>query len=85
MGEAIDYKLIKLTHEVLVFCRNKLQENKDDTEDRIKDCEDVNENLKSQLTAITQQLLNTEGELNLSKSELQNCRQEIEVRDFDRN
>lgn len=63
-----------------MFSRNKLQENKDDTEDKIKDCEDVNENLKSQLTAITQQLLNTEGELNLSKTELLNCRQEIEVR-----
>lgn len=57
-----------------------MQENKTETEDKIRDCEDVNENLKCQLTTMTQQLLDTEEDLNMSKMELQNCRQEIDVR-----
>lgn len=66
---------------LLVFLnRNKLQQNKTETEDKIRDSEDVNENLKCQLTTMTQQLLDTEEELNLSKNELLNCRQEIDVR-----
>lgn len=65
---------------VLFASRNKLQENKTETEDKIRDCEDVNENLKCQLTTMTQQLLDTEEDLNMSKMELQNCRQEIDVR-----
>lgn len=56
-----------------------MQQKETETEDRLRDGEDVNQNLKCQLTTMTQQLLDTEEELNLSKMELQNCRQEIEV------
>lgn len=63
-----------------IFYRNKLQQNRTETEDRIRDGEDVNENLKCQLTTMTQHLVDTEEELNLSKLELQNCRLEIDVR-----
>lgn len=57
-----------------------MQQNKTETEDRIREGEDVNENLKCQFTAMTQQLLDTEEELNVSKSELQSCRHEIDVK-----
>lgn len=45
----------------------------------MRENEDVNMNLKSQLTAMTQQLLDTEEELSGVKEEFQECRQEIEV------
>ena len=57
-----------------------MQQSSTDTEDRVRDFEDMNDNLKRQLTTMTQNLLDTEQELNASKSELQNCRQEILVR-----
>lgn len=50
-----------------------MQQNKTETEDKIKDFEDVKMNLKCQLTTMAQKLLDTE-------QELQNCRHEIDVR-----
>lgn len=72
--------VIELIINYFIFYRNKLQQNRTETEDRIRDSEDVNENLKCQLTTMTQHLVDTEEELNLSKVELQNCRLEIDVR-----
>lgn len=50
-----------------------MQQNKTETEDKIKDFEDVKMNLKCQLTTMAQKLLDTE-------QELQNYRHEIDVR-----
>lgn len=49
-----------------------MQQNKTETEDKIKDFEDVKMNLKCQLTTMAQKLLDTE-------QELQNYRHEIDV------
>lgn len=76
----MDRDVVELFYDICFNFRNKLQENKTETEDKIKEFEDVKVNLKCQLTTMTQNLLDTEQELFVSKSELQNCRHEIDVR-----
>lgn len=60
--------------------RNKLQENKEDMLEKLKDLQDVNIKLQDELMDATQELMLKNTDLSNTKAEMQRHRNEIDVR-----
>lgn len=65
---------------VFFFSRNKLQQNKEDMLEKIKDLQDVNVKLQDELMDATQELMLKNNDLSNTKAEIQRHRNEIDVR-----
>lgn len=61
------------------LCRNTLQLNSEETMDKLKDADDLNDKLKEELESKTVQLINSSNDLAHSHSELLKSRREISV------
>ncbi|XP_036337865.1 uncharacterized protein LOC118747812 [Rhagoletis pomonella] len=64
----------------LIVDKNKLQENKEDMLEKLKDLQDVNIKLQDELMDATQELLLKNNDLSNTKAEMQRHRNEIDVR-----
>ncbi|XP_075160256.1 microtubule-binding protein cornetto isoform X2 [Haematobia irritans] len=64
----------------LIVDKNKLQQNKEDMLEKIKDLQDVNVKLQDDLMDATQELMMKNNDLSNTKSEIQRHRNEIDVR-----
>lgn len=76
-------KTIKNIYCIIIFFfvnRNKLQENKEDMLEKIKDLQDVNIKLQDELMDATQELMLKNNDLSNTKAEMQRHRNEIDVR-----
>lgn len=76
-------KCLKLSMALIEYFnsiyRNTLQLNSEETTDKLKDADDLNDKLKVELESKTVQLMNSSNDLAHSHSELIKSRREIDV------
>lgn len=68
-----------LSNLIIFFCRNKIAVTNDETQEKMREWEAINQKLKSELKSATEQLIVKGNDLTSSKQELQRHRNEIDV------